>query len=106
MSKCSHHRCTGSHSSNDWRNMCPGGRQRKRFRQAQWVRRKYETNYHWAERKRDANRTYKSSAAGIISACGSTTRARLAALEATLSELNLTIAPVTSVSHPISERYE
>ena len=75
MSKCSHPLCTGSHSSNEWHNMCPAARQRKRFRQAQWIRNKYWTDFGWAGNKRWTNWYYKSTAAGILSAI----RSRMAA---------------------------
>ena len=35
--KCDYPGCTGSHTSNDWGNMCPVARQSKRARQAKWV---------------------------------------------------------------------
>jgi hypothetical protein len=58
--------CTGVHSSNSWANLCPAARDRKRQRQANWVRRKYQSNRQWAENKLDANRRYWLTPAGFI----------------------------------------
>ena len=89
MSKCSHPLCTGSHSSNEWHNMCPAARERKRFRQAQWIRNKYWTDFGWAGNKRSANWYYKITAAGILSAIRSSSAARVERLQAVLNEVEL-----------------
>ena len=91
--KCDYPGCTGSHTSNGWRNMCPAARERKRFRQAQWARNKYWADPQWANEKRWTNWCYKGTAAGIISAFRSASRAKLAALEAIASEVNLMCKP-------------
>ena len=85
--KCNYPSCTGSHSSNDWHNMCPVARQRKRFRQAQWVRGKYWSDLSWAGNKRWANWYYKGTATGILSATRSSSAARVERLQVALDML-------------------
>ena len=87
--KCNHPGCTGSHSNNDWHNMCPTARERKRFRQAQWIRNKYWTDFGWAGNKRSANWYYKSTAAGILSVARSSSAARVERLRVMLNHIEL-----------------
>jgi hypothetical protein len=85
--KCEFSGCTGSHTSNDWLNMCAAARERKRRQQAQWVRNKYWNNPRWAADKRWSNWMYKNTAAGMLSACRSATSAKLIQFEAIMTEL-------------------
>jgi hypothetical protein len=87
--KCDSPGCTGSHSSNDWRNMCPAARERKRFRQAQWVRNKYWTGFGWATNKRWDNWCYKGTLAGILSTTRSSSAVRFERLQVILSHVEL-----------------
>lgn len=66
--KCNYPDCTGVHSSNDWHNMCPVARERKRSRQAWWAQHKYWTDLGWAANKRWDNWCYKGTSAGMLSA--------------------------------------
>jgi len=85
--------CTGKHGSNNWREMCPGARERKRARQRAWVSAKYWNNRGWANEKRWANLYYKSSSAGIISQCKSAARARELQLELLMSAVPRSLEP-------------